>query len=1202
LYDLSGHVLLFDKVEDLQGRVVSPSWIKDTLEEIQRVSRDAEEKRLEFRKNYEKARTDLLIGILAGEMPKEAMPKKSKTEDRKMIVPTLENLWKLFNANKIYLEEDQIKIEESLLAGFTGIMNFSPVAEWRELLTTSPPDVESLLSKDNSFVQKAEALIALIEKVIPSQSGGIKLSLVNFVLPFLQYTQTGKQRDTKGYYQESLKKYFEAFSIYAGDISQVLEKLDQEAKLDKKDILQLKTILNNYRENLRREGFETPRHNLAQIQNAIELWSRIGGPEAAEKIRQLNKMKNDYEMVLRQALLNAQIAALKFYKTNPRDLSVTLSTNLILMGISLLSSLVSNVLSSKDNKMNIQHAAEDVAKGLVELNSLSMKKEAKAEPAFKTAIRNDDKKGVVIDVVTMTQDGRTGYATMTPSEFHEFFESLRQGMFSPDKNFTWTTTASNLAFSSNNPINFGNISQTISGRYATQADLGTIKDVQTALNIIHTWQVSQPQFTDQFALRGPDFQSLTFDLGRRDGMSQNAQNAQMTVNLSSGQGPENVSLALTDTQDGRTTTIIVQLDNQGNVVVGGGLRMGNIGIFANDRNFSFYWNQRFQEWEIRIRTDMDYREGRFTVNMESLKHSGNLTAGMGATLDNGSVIPYLKTQYLGPFGIGQVTGVLGYDTKSNKPVAQIGLQSTTGSYNPYLNINSQGDQGTALNAGLRKNMADGSYVNISGNVTESNRNFSLLWGNPLYSVTTNLNGNGMPNGGNITFHPFMWHNSRNTTDLSQREGLTLVKPEGEIIVAEGLGFFRDDLTRALNSSQIPFTTELKGIFTSDVEPELTQELKKFGIDKKEELVKFIAIKSAFDAGHGQRAGAERTFVNYAELLRYAAEARDLRTRAGLGVKDYLYPGLSSADVNLDIRKPLDSWTLSYYAALLKTQGSEKAREHLERSLRVRDALLVLFGGRFSPADERHVRILNLFTSSDKDAASIEDSLRGLDSEYLGIVKELAKQGRKGLDIDMTSAEGLDELFQWAREIRKLRDNGYSVVDAKQILKNTHFFVQQGKDRTRAIELAIEYHDLMFGQGQREYNDLSSVFEIKQIMDVFGLGFENVFDLASRMSYKLDRENLKSALNATIAYKTKPYYKHLLYQQVADNGFKTLMPYIEKVENMVNTAQIDLDFGAERDFRNLIYWARQLKATEGNKTFETRLQEAFMSLLKISQDK
>ncbi|HAH20309.1 MAG TPA: hypothetical protein DCL49_05325, partial [Candidatus Omnitrophica bacterium] len=568
---------------------------------------------------------------------------------------------------------------------------------------------------------------------------------------------------------------------------------------------------------------------------------------------------------------------------------------------------------------------------------------------------------------------------------------------------------------------------------------------------------------------------------------------------------------------------------------------------------------------------------------------GQMAAGFGVTYDTSrdSVVPYFVMQTRGLGGNGIIRGSLGWDINNNEPVFQLMMQNTAGMINPYVGMDSNGDTSN-LNVGARAYDAHDRYVDAGVIGSSEHQGGKLEFGNGLMSAggqfTTGNNSNL-----SLNFTPLNWRQNRR----QQPEELISenTQPTGSILFDSRMDSVRDVLDEVIkqttHGARPGFWASFKGLFSDGINSELEGKLSSLGmdIDKKEEKEKFVVRDSLFKK--------QAVFKNFRELTDYMVKAKALETDHGFTIKDYLYFGNQEAE--LDIDNAVDFWELTYFAALIKLSEEGKAPQNeaknvLTKYIRIRGEISDILGGQFNPADDSHVRVLRAFAFLAVSMDKIEGFLRQVNKDFLSAIVKLVEASEKK-KLDVTSSDGLQSALDW---MQKIENNGYEREDDLQILRNALVFIKRGENKEEAIEKAKNIHKQMLEKGKRRYSEnmLANILDIQAINADFDLSV----NLAYLLQYRLTEDNLgklKNALEETKEYKDKAYYKHIVYSQYNDARFKLIIPYIIRADEIARAAQVEVDYDKQKDFDNLIYWARLIQALGKDTPAIDRLKVALL---------
>ncbi|MBI5873709.1 MAG: hypothetical protein HZB36_06160, partial [Candidatus Omnitrophica bacterium] len=1164
------------QIKNDQGIMTSDNWIAHKLDEIQVIGRETERKRLELKNAYYKKANELRFGLVAGALPQDdnTTPREnSKTSNSEAAIVRMQDLQQLFKANQIYMEESETQAERILLQSLSDIVTKGSIMEWRSIIgNLPPPDAAASYLNNLHDVQQSEALVSLLQEVRPSLNDGLKISLVNLAFVMLRYSRSAEESDI---YKDYLTKYFQALVIYSGDIFDVADKL----KLSSED----RDLLGSVRRTVEARGIVYPSHNLAQIEGAIEEAYVRADIKALE---QLVILRNNYAKALNGALIEAKWDYLNFQKSHPKSINLGIASDAMVTGIMLISNLVSYLLPERGQNKEIDNAAVAVLKDLEKISKTGIGEKA---PVVRTDEYLTDQ-GVIIRVMR-AKDGKRQYAYMTPKEF-SVYEALRQNRIYQDDNFSLSQTSAQIpAFS--DTLDW-NREQSFAGRMFYRLDAGNIAGGAVTVDLIHELWMKSKAFEDSFDLKSPEEQQFTFNIGRQGQTS--TQNIQVTYNhtseniLGNGVPKDSVTIAFTNTTSGGTS-LTVLLTEDGGIGFAGRKPykladgQGYVSLAANETGANFFWNHATKTWEIRSSATDSYDGGRLHINFEALRHSsvGDMTGGVFVTYEDGAITPGLKLQDRGLLGGIQTNIEVGYNIDEQQVVGRLSLQNINGMITPHLAVIPRSGA-LDTTGGVKIDTAD-YYVDLSGSFdfganSSNNGSVNTKVGNGAYELGADSRENL-----NFTWNPLK---SFGKTQVAESK-TPLIQPVGAILLDKRFEPFAKDLATGLANYEVSGWTELNGMWTDDVAPELTKALAEFGITEKRDIIAFIAHRDAFDRANAARPADQRIVSNFTEVVKDMAVARSLKTPLQYTVADYL---LSRRQAPMDIRKPIDFWTLAYVVALAKIDGLEAAGRHLDNAIRIKRDVASMLGGSVDMTDMGSLEVLEHYAS--KEPAEARRVFEGINK---GNLLPAIQSVIKAADTTVSGVELANRTIEW---LRRLNDNAFGPSGDLQIFKNTVFFMKKGLLQDEAFKEATEIHSLISNYTTKEYTtvNLERFLGVREAAEGLNIGDSQLWALASQMAQDINKDMLRPAIANTAAYAAEPYYKYLAHEEYAAS-FKgisraELMPYVAKVERIAKAAGVVMDHTTSRDFRQMLYWAQVLKIVDNQGAYAERLEAIFRS--------
>ena len=427
-------------------------------------------------------------------------------------------------------------------------------------------------------------------------------------------------------------------------------------------------------------------------------------------------------------------------------------------------------------------------------------------------------------------------------------------------------------------------------------------DEDMNFDLAYNWFMDQKAFSNSFA--EPREQRISFRLGRQGEFGQDIQ----VTYIRSVDGEDRVLLALSGTKDGLTVSPLVELNSKGEVTtVGAGVRKtfkigedtGSIGMFATNKAFTFFFNQRLRQWEVRMRQDYDYNEKTMRFNFESLRWSsiGQTAAGLGLTYSDESIIPYFILETGNLLGNKNIQVRVGWDMKRNEMAYQIGLQSTVGRINPYVNFaNTNLASGFGSNepqsgAGVRFNEANNKYVDL-GMLADTSTQQAALGGGygpanmMIYAPLNSDSGLG----GTIGLNLFNWFGRNRWRNPSEADMEFI--PQGNIRYAQGQTALLRDIIRDMYERSYrekpSFRQSLAGLFGDGMDDEVRENLTALGaddLDLKKDREQEVVKEGLFNK-YAKKRGL-RLFKNYyEEFTGYMVQAKNLETAQGYGLRYY----------------------------------------------------------------------------------------------------------------------------------------------------------------------------------------------------------------------------------------------------------------------------------------------------------------------------
>ncbi|RKY41579.1 MAG: hypothetical protein DRP80_07600, partial [Candidatus Omnitrophota bacterium] len=189
-----------------------------------------------------------------------------------------------------------------------------------------------------------------------------------------------------------------------------------------------------------------------------------------------------------------------------------------------------------------------------------------------------------------------------------------------------------------------------------------------------------------------------------------------------------------------------------------------------------------------------------------------------------------------------------------------------------------------------------------------------------------------------------------------------------------------------------------------------------------------------------------------------------------------------------------------------------------------------------------------------------------DNRILGLIKEI--EGK----IDLKT------LFFWIRKLT-LKEVKLTLKQRRDILKITALIKDEGFKKEKAFNLALKYYLENLKNNRRGHN----LTRTKRFAQIYKETKD--FNLSYKLSFLIKKnlggERLKEAIRDVEKYKDESYFVWLVYYQYKGSNFKNLIPFIEKINRLLPSVEIELrkDFD---DFRNLVYWARILRFLESKK--------------------
>ncbi|MFC1754189.1 hypothetical protein ACFL96_12505, partial [Thermoproteota archaeon] len=995
--------------------------------------------------------------------------------------------------------------------------------------------------------QQIKALESLLLRVLPVYDKKVKVSIVNFIFGVIDYYESEESKDNKGLYRDFLRSYLQAIMLYAGDIFSLADDKNEFSKDERK-------LIRKINQWLKANNIKRPKHSLMQIQEALtDAAVKEGNESYAYSV--LLDLHNVYFLEFKRAMLESEFRHLDFLqREDSGDTHWAVSTNLIVSGIMFLSNIFSNALPETHNDREIHTAVAQINRAIEDLVRIEAEL---ATPSYsRPGIRLMHDEIYVtsqgIEIRSVTQDGKV-LRTYTPEEY------LQQSEVYRDQDSAMGATDSRVNALTDSVFENRDIS--LSGQHDYNIDLGEWNDGQVDLDIIYSWYLKAQalDYSQEFEQLEPEEHRFILDLGRS---GDTKQNIQITYVRQKG-GRNSILLSFSNKNNNLTTTTLVELDSEGQVNYGAGMRNvynegnthGNIGIYAGNDILSFFWDQREKAWEVRFRSDYNTEENEIRFNFEGLKHSslGDLTAGTGLTYESESFIPYLVMRGRGPLGAHYMDAKVGYDTEKDKPVYQLRVQNTTGRTNPYFSLNSFGDS-TRADLGLRFNdPADSTYFNINANYGSGDQGgLSMGVGNGVLDLQGRVSGDLSEGeygyGVDLSFHPFRLGADNYRAPRVSSGRTAEIEALGDILF-EDENQLVSDIQHAWASREISFGKRFAALF-GEVSPALRYRLYQFGIDSDEEIKDFIARRESFDERNEKRPANRKVFSDFMELMFYLNRAQQLTTANNQGILDYLH--VTNVPAELDVNEvSLDLWETIHFAALIKYQGQQEAQDTLARYIRIREEVGMLLGTRFNPADPRHVKTLRFFESLDFDIGATELFLRTVsERDLLSVLMRLGELEDLTAEFDITTQEGVESLFYWIEEINT---NSFVSRDSDiQVLNNTALLMERGEsDRNAAIQEAEDIHRRLLGKGLQSYSDarLSTILDVDEVVGDFDLAYQ----VASLINGEVDKDKLRDALADVGSYSSRPYYHFLIFNQYASlhstGDFKNMVALISAVEDI-----------------------------------------------------
>src|SRR3989338_8070209 len=767
-------------------------------------------------------------------------------------------------------------------------------------------------------------------------------------------------------------------------------------------------------------------------------------------------------------------------------------------------------------------------------------------------------KGEVFIRTIVTKDGVSRYGYLSPAQY---YEAMRQNVIYQDNNFTLSTIPPGVNLLSNEPQDeLFKKSALYSGSHLYRVPL----DEDMNFDLAYDWFMDQKAFSNSFA--EPREQRISFRLGRQgDSFGQNIQ----VTYIRSVDGEDRVLLALGGSKDGLDLNPLFELNSKGEITtVGLGVRKtykigedtGSIGMFATNKAFTFFFNQRLKQWEVRMRQDYDYNEKTMRFNFESLRWSsiGQTAAGAGFTYSEDSLIPYFILETGNLLGNKNIQVRVCWDMNRNEMVYQIGLQSTVGRINPYVNFantNLAGGFGSnepQSGAGVRFNEANNKYVDLGVLADTSTQQASIGggYGPANMAIYAPLN-SGSGFGGALGFNPFNWF-GRGGWNNPAGADMEFI-PQGNIRYAQGQTALLRDIIRDMYERSYrekpSFRQSLAGLFGDGMDDDVRDNLIALGADKldlKTEREQEVVKEGLFNK-YAKKRGLDLFRDYYEEFTAYMLKARNLETAQGYGLQYYLYQDNYRA---LDIDNPLDFWEMVYFAGLIKESGLEKAVDTLNRMIQARSEVEDILGRGFNPADEEDVRFLRLFADMPGDISRVEEVLSKIDAKYLAVIVRLVKQTESREEFDLTSENDLAQVIFW---LRALENNEYGTDEDIQILQNTLIVLERGEnDKNKALGQAVELHKLIVEkEGLRSYSAIKA-YNLLELRSM-AMGDELAVQLSSLIKGRVIKETLSQALGEINGFEGKGYYHYLAYYHYAAlsgaGSLKSLLDDIKSVEEI-----------------------------------------------------
>ncbi|MEK6564848.1 MAG: hypothetical protein AABZ65_07470, partial [Candidatus Omnitrophota bacterium] len=1193
LMELEVHSLILDKTWNEKGELVSKDWIQNKLSEIIKASHEAQKIRQDKKNEYRSQADEMIKALLMNEeYPLSKKEAKAKNIPRHKITMQ-DDLSGLLSKYEAYLEKDELIREKAAIAKLENMLTHKQDNnEWSELSGKSPPDVLAYLSDYPSKAKQLEVLMSFLEACQPAYETSFKASLIGILFGMFSFSQSPQSRGKyKEPYQEFLRSYIEALYIYAGDI---LTLLDDPYIKEGLGTDTLKTIAKIQKEYSAPFRLDT---NIIQIEAAIE---KAGYENNQEMLIKLKALKAEYIKAFNESFLEAKYTYLTYLDTNPKPFNMGATTNPIMTGIMFLTNSISNFLSGRENKERERVIASEILSGLEGLAGYENNSGLKADKSPKEEIYLSDKGEVFIRTI-VTKNGVSRYGYLNPAQY---YEAMRQNVIYQDNNFTLSTVPPGVNLLSNEPQDeLFQKNALYSGRHLYRVPL----DEDMNFDLAYDWFMDQKAFNNSFD--EPREQRISFRLGRQ---SEFGQDVQVTY-IRSVDGEDRVLLALSGTKGGLTVSPLVELNSKGEVTtVGLGVRKtykigedtGSIGMFATNKAFTFFFNQRLKQWEVRMRQDYDYNEKTMRFNFESLRWSsiGQTAAGLGLTYSDESLIPYFILETGNLLGNKNIQVRVGWDMNRNEMAYQIGLQSTVGRINPYVNFANTdlssgfGSSEPQSGAGVRFNEANNKYVDLGMLADTSTQQASIGggYGPANMAIYAPLN-SGSSLGGIIGFNVFNWF-GRNRWSNPLGVDMEFI-PQGNIRYAQGQTAMLRDIIRNMYEGSYrekpSFRQSLAGIFGDGMDDDVRENLTALGadnLDLKKNREQEVVKEGLFNK-YAKKKGLNLFQDYYEEFTGYMLKAKNLETaKEGYGLQYYLYQDNYRA---LDIDNPLDFWEMVYFAGMIKESGLEKAADALNRMIKARSEVEDILGRGFNPADEEDVRFLRLFADMPGDISGIEKALSKIDTKYLAVIVRLVKQAESREEFDPTSENDLAQAIFW---LRAIENNGYGMDEDIQILRNTLVVLERGEsDKNKALTRAVELHKLiMEKEGLRSYSAIKAYNLLE--FRAMAIGDELAVKLSSLIKGRVIKETLSQALEEVKDFEDKGYYHYLVYYQYAAltsaDSLKGLLSYIQTVEEITGKVKIEFDFKSEKHFENLVYWARVLDNGEGISGLKEKLEEMF----------